>query len=88
MLKRTRERDGGLPRNRKQTKPKPLSERPAYWLRPALKREGKKWFVLYGDNIQDGVAGFGDTPDEAFADFDKRWFTHRGPSGYMGEQKS
>ena len=37
-----------------------------------------------GENPQDGVAGFGDTPDEAFADFDKKWFTHRGPSAFMG----
>src|SRR5687767_15736670 len=61
-------------------KRKPLNERPSYWLRPALERIGRKWRALYGENIQDGVAGFGDTPDEAFADFDKRWFTHRVPS--------
>ena len=81
MLKRARGQEVGLA----DIRTKPLSERPSYWLRPALKREGKKWFVLYGENIQDGVAGFGDTPDEAFADFDKQWFTHRGPSGFTGE---
>jgi hypothetical protein len=28
---------------------------------------------LYGDNLQDGVGGFGDSPAEAMADFDKNW---------------
>ena len=62
-----------------------LSSRPSYWLRPKLERIGKKWRALYGENPQDGVAGFGDTPDQAFADFDKWWFTHRGPSAWRGD---
>ena len=64
-----------------------LADRPSYWLRPALERIGRKWRALYGENPQDGVAAFGDTPDEAFADFDKKWFTHRGPSGFRGHAK-
>lgn len=27
--------------------------------------EGDKWFALYGENIQVGCVGFGDTPVEA-----------------------
>ena len=54
------------------------------WLLPKLQRLGKMWRALYGENPQDGVAGFGDTPDEAFADFDRLWFTRRGPSGFLG----
>jgi hypothetical protein len=61
-----------------------LGSRPSYWLQPKLERIGKKWRALYGENPQNGVAGFGDTPDEAFADFDNLWFTHRGPSGFRG----
>ena len=65
----------------------PLNERPSYLLRPDLMREGNKWKAIYGANIQDGVGGFGDTPAEAFEDFDRTWFTHRGPSGYLGKAK-
>jgi hypothetical protein len=28
---------------------------------------------MYGDNLMDGVAGFGDTPAEAAAEFDRNW---------------
>ena len=37
--------------------------------------DGNQWSVLYGENLMEGVAGFGDTPDEAMADFDKNWKT-------------
>ena len=47
--------------------------RPSYMLKPALSLDGNKWCALYGDNLQDGVAGFGDTPALAYADFDKAW---------------
>jgi hypothetical protein len=71
-----------------ETQKGPLSERPPHWVRPELRREGNKWRALYGENPQDGVAGFGDTPDEAFADFDRLWFTHRGPSAFRGRVKA
>jgi hypothetical protein len=38
-------------------------------LRPALSIDGNKWCALYGENLQDGVAGFGDSPSEALQDF-------------------
>jgi hypothetical protein len=47
--------------------------RPCYLLRPKLFIEGDKWCALYGDNLQDGVAGFGDSPELAYLDFDKQW---------------
>jgi hypothetical protein len=37
--------------------------------------DGNQWCVLYGENLQDGVAGFGDTPADAAAAFDQAWFT-------------
>lgn len=43
---------------------------PSYMLRPRLSIDGNQWCALYGDNLQDGVAGFGDSPFEAFRDFD------------------
>lgn len=51
--------------------------RPSVLYRPAISIDGNKWFALYGANLQDGVAGFGDTPEAAMADFDKNWREQR-----------
>lgn len=34
-------------------------------------QDGNAWCVLWGVNLQDGVAGFGDTPYLAVLDFNK-----------------
>ena len=47
--------------------------RPCYLLRPNLSRDGDQWCALYGENLQDGVAGFGASPELAYYDFDKQW---------------
>ena len=47
--------------------------RPAAIWRPALSIDGNKWCALYGNNLQDGVAGFGDSPSDAMDDFDRNW---------------
>jgi hypothetical protein len=47
--------------------------RPFVLLRPRMFIDGNQWCALYGDNLQDGVAGFGDTPDLASHAFDKEW---------------
>ena len=49
-------------------------QRPSFLLKPKLMIDGNQWCALLGDNLQDGVAGFGDSPDEAYADFDKSWY--------------
>ena len=36
--------------------------------------DGNQWCILYGDNLQDGGAGFGDSPDLASRDFDRAWY--------------
>lgn len=46
--------------------------RPFMLLRPKMILEGNQWCALYGD-FPTGVAGFGDTPDAASWDFDKKW---------------
>jgi hypothetical protein len=46
---------------------------PSVLYRPALSKDGNQWCALYGENLQDGVAGFGDTPEQAMADFDRAW---------------
>lgn len=42
-------------------------------LRPKIYIDGNMWCVLYGDNLQDGIAGFGETPAQAMNDFDSAW---------------
>jgi len=42
-------------------------------LKPRIFIDGNKWIVLYGENIQDGVAGCGDSPHEAVLDFNQNW---------------
>lgn len=40
-------------------------------LKPSLKKDGIQWCILYGENLQDGICGFGDTPYLAILDFNK-----------------
>lgn len=50
-----------------------LQQAPHVLMRPAISIDGNKWCALYGDNLQDGVAGFGDSPALAMEDFDANW---------------
>lgn len=50
-------------------------QRPFYLLKPPVFPDGNAWCALYGEDLQSGVAGFGRTPAEAAADFDKNWTT-------------
>jgi len=43
-------------------------------LKPSLKKDGGQWCVLYGDNPQVGIAGFGDSPHLAIMDFNNQWY--------------
>ena len=47
--------------------------RPSTIYKPKLFIDGDRWCALYGENIQDGVAGFGKSPAAAMADFDIEW---------------
>ena len=47
--------------------------RPSVCFRPALSIDGSQWCALYGENLQDGVAGFGDSPSDAMLEFDANW---------------
>lgn len=53
---------------------------PHVLLRPKVSIDGNQWCFLYGENLHDGVAGFGDTPELAAADFDKSWREYRLPT--------
>lgn len=48
-------------------------ERPCVLWKPSLYRDGNQWCALLGENIQDGVVGFGDSPDAAMWAFDEAW---------------
>lgn len=47
--------------------------RPSYIHKPKLLIDGNQWCALYGRNLQDGVVGFGHSPEEAYKDFDNQW---------------
>ena len=47
--------------------------RPSAVFRPALSIDGDQWCALYGANLQEGVAGFGASPELAMRDFDRCW---------------
>lgn len=49
------------------------STQPHVLLRPKLILDGDSWCALYGDNLQEGVAGFGDSPNEACINFNFHW---------------
>lgn len=44
-------------------------------LRPTIKRDGNQWCVLYGENLQEGIAGFGNSPHLAIMDFNAQWYS-------------
>lgn len=50
---------------------------PHVLMRPSVYPDGSMWCALYGDDLQMGVAGFGETPELACADFDKNWRSQR-----------
>lgn len=47
--------------------------RPSVLMRPKIFPDGDQWCALYGDDLQNGVAGFGKSPSLAMYDFDKNW---------------
>ena len=49
------------------------AQEPHVLMRPKVYMDGDKWCALYGENLQNGVAGFGDSPAKAMADFDANW---------------
>lgn len=49
------------------------SIQPSVLFRPKIYIDGDQWCALYGENLQDGVAGFGDSPCHAMMAFDAAW---------------
>lgn len=50
-----------------------MRQLPSVLYRPRLFVDGNQWCALYGDNLHDGVAGFGNSPAEAMHAFDEAW---------------
>lgn len=42
-------------------------------LKPRVSIDGNQYCVLYGSNLQEGIAGFGDTINQAIGDFNKQF---------------
>ena len=42
-------------------------------IKPKIYKDGNQWCVLYGDNIQEGVVGFGDTAHNAIINWEADW---------------
>jgi hypothetical protein len=42
-------------------------------LNPKISIDGDQWCVLWGENLQDGITGFGDTPAKAVYAFNAAW---------------
>lgn len=59
--------------------------RPFVLLRPAMFPDGNQWCALYGESLQEGVAGFGDTPEKAAIAFDLAWLNAK-PSVTQGKR--
>jgi hypothetical protein len=51
--------------------------RPCAVFKPTLSRDGNQWCALLGDNLHEGLAGFGDTPAAAMSAFDKAFYTEK-----------
>jgi hypothetical protein len=59
-------------------------QRPFMQLRPKMYQDGDKWCALYGENLQDGVCGFGETPELAARAFDIAWLNEKAKENNHG----
>lgn len=61
-------------------------EAPSVLYRPALSIHGRRWCAAYGRDHAVRVVGFGWTPAEAMADFDKQWISMKAAdAAYLNE---
>jgi len=43
-------------------------------LKPKFGVDGNQYYYLYGDNLQEGIAGFGDSAYHAMLDFNRNFY--------------
>lgn len=56
-------------------------QRPSVLFKPSISVDGNQYCALFGENLQSGVAGFGNSPELAMRDFDKEWHVAINPTG-------
>ena len=61
---------------------------PAVLYRPTLSADGDQWCALLGDNLQTGVAGFGETPDAAMQAFNAAFYSERTPGARIAAKRA
>ena len=54
-------------------------------LKPRIFIDDNQWCVLYGENLQDGLAGFGDSLQAAIRAFSTEFYEPRPPTGGSNE---
>jgi hypothetical protein len=59
-----------------------ILRQPHVYMRPKIYQDGDMWCALYGDDIQNGVCAFGETPILAMQNWDKVW--HNGVNKTKG----
>jgi hypothetical protein len=62
--------------------------RPSVLYRPTLSADGTMWCALLGDDLQVGIAGFGETPDRAMRAFDEAFLKERTHAATIREQST
>jgi hypothetical protein len=72
-------RENGKPASIAEVRAAGLYLTPSNRLKPKLFMDGNRWCALHGDDPVVGVAGFGDTPEQALASFDLEWMRRRTP---------
>jgi hypothetical protein len=55
-------------------------DRPSAVFKPKISRDGNEWCALYGENLAEGCAGFGDSPAAAMWAFDSAWLQKTKPA--------
>lgn len=60
--------------------------RPSVLFRPNIFPEGTMWCALLGENLMEGICGFGETPEQACAEFDKAFWSGRTPAANVAER--
>lgn len=46
---------------------------PSAIYKPKIYRDGNMWCALYGTDLQNGIAGFGKSPEKAVEAFNNNW---------------
>lgn len=54
-------------------------------LNPKLFLDGNQWCCLYGEDLQVGISGFGETPVEAIRQWNAEWYKSAPSAAERGE---